>query len=248
MQATRRRWIVGALAALALLLGGCFRYDAAITVHEDGTGDVVTLIAVQDALMADLVPALVQRFGANPFTDLEDSDLPPGGTVKTYRQDGFTGLTVTIPFPADDDLSGNAQFAMGTAAGIVPSPIDVDSFILQREDGGWRFHADLVDGSTFVGQDMTTPEAKAALAEATYNLRLSLPGHVVHHNADEVRGGQLIWHIDLNTSDPRTIEAVSQKQGIEGLPPVGLVWLFALLGAAILLTGGAAVQIWRMRD
>ena len=240
-----RRWGIGSLAFLTLLLAGCFRYDAAITVNEDGTGNVVTLMAAQDAVLKDLVPRLIQNFGGNPLTDLKDSDLPPGGTVKPYKQDGFTGITVNIPFPAEDDLSQNAQFAMGTAAGIVPSPID--EFLLKREKDGWHFRAFLVDGSTFVGQDITNGPGKDSMAGASYNLRLKLPGHVVRSNADEVKNGQLVWHIDLTAKKGRTIEAISQLDGIRGVPSVGIIWLFSILGGAVLMVAGTAVQVWRMR-
>ena len=239
-----RRWSIGAIAALAVLAAGCFRVDSAITVHQDGTGTVSTLFAVDDRVMG----AFVQMSGGNPFTALQPSDLPSGGTIQQYKQTGFTGMRVTVPFAGTDDtgdIGDEVQHALGTDdAGPLPSPID--DFLLRREGDDWRLRAHLVEGSTFAGQDLGAANAREMLANATFTVRVTLPGYVVKHNADEVRGRELIWHIDLTAKGDRTLEATTEMAGIPGLPSVGLVWLFSLLGGAILLTAGAAVQVWRL--
>ena len=240
------RLTVAALAALALLLAGCFRVDTAITVRDDGTGTVSSLFAVDDRVMG----AFVRMSGGNPFTQLKPSDLPPGGTIAAYRDGGFTGMRVTVPFAATsdgNDIGDAVQHAMGIdEAGPLPSPID--QFLLSRGEDGWRFRAHIVDGSTFAGQDLNATQAREMLANATFTVHVTLPGHLARHNADEARGHELTWHIDLTAKGDRTLEATTVIAGIPGLPSVGLVWLFSLLGGAILLTAGAAVQVWRMRD
>lgn len=256
------------LLALAVILAGCIRVDLAINVHNDGSGTLSMLAAVDEQLLS-----LVQQSGqsaSNPFDQLtqDPSQLPPGAKVEPYSQDGFVGARLTFPFNAGDDVaktleqtfadiagsatsngSGAATPGAGAADGSAANnPLagllggadgsgPLQNFVLRKESGGgWRFEATVptqVPSSAATGIDPAM--LKSLFKDASFTVRLTLPGHIVETNADQRNGNELTWNIDP-TGGARALTALSAPGG-GNANPAAIAGLLAL--TAVLVGGGA---------
>lgn len=217
----RSRWSVLLLAALAVALTGCLRVQLTFTVHDDGSGVVSTLFAVEETLLA--------LTGESADDILGDAgDLPAGAVVEAYEEDGFVGQSLTVSVP---DMTRAAEFLGGVEAAA--DSADELSFV--REGEGWRFTMAIPSGEELAGDGDDTDLAGALGDDAFFRVRVALPGEVVEHNADRVEDGMLVWEIDWTSSEPRTLSAVSQP-GSGGGMDIGFI--IVLAGVAALAAFG----------
>lgn len=227
---------LAALALLPLVLAGCFRIDLAINVNDDGSGAMTMLVAFDQSLMSLMQGLSDDSGGADDVDPLEmlggidPEELPPGVTVEPYTEDDFVGARITFPFAATDDVAAALDEAFAASGGSGPladaSGAPLEGLILRKEDDdGWHFEAAV--GAPMADQeDVDASMAALLLQDASFTVRLRLPGEVVETNADEQSSdGELIWHIDP-AGDERTLLARTQ-------PESG--------GTSALLIGGAAL-------
>ncbi len=200
----------------ALVLTGCLRVQLTFTVHDDGSGVVSTLFAVEETLLA--------LTGESADDILGDAgDLPAGAVVEVYEEDGFVGRFVTVSVP---DMTRAAEF-MG---GVDAAADSADELSFVREGEGWRFTMAIPSGEELAGDGGEMDLAGALGDDAFFRVRVALPGEVVEHNADRVEGGVLVWEIDWTSNEPRMLSAVSQPGSGGGMD----------FGLAVVL-GGVAV-------
>lgn len=219
------------LALLPLALAGCFRVDLGIAVNDDGSGTMRMLVAFDQNLLG-----LIQGLGdstngdgsadgeaaspPDPFDllgGLDPADLPPDVSIEPYQEDEFVGATIAFEFAATDDVAAAIEDALAATAAGSPFGNDtsapLEGLILRKEeDGGWRFEASVP--SPTAGEDgLDASMAALLLGNASFTVRMRLPGEVVETNADE-RGadGELIWHIDPQ-GDDRMLTARTQPGG-----------------------------------
>lgn len=212
----RSRWSALLLAALALALTGCLRVQLTFTVHDDGSGTVSTLMAVDETLLALTGESADDILG-------EVGDLPEGAVVEAYEEDGFVGQFVTVSIP---DMARAAEFLGGVDAAAGST----DELSLVREGEGWRFTMAIPSGEELAGDSGDIDLAGALGEDAFFRVRVALPGEVVEHNADWVEDGMLVWEIDWTSSEPRTLSALSQP-GSGGSTDIGFVAVLAGLAA-----------------
>ena len=217
----RSRWSVLLLAALAVALTGCLRVQLTFTVHDDGSGVVGTLFAVEETLLALTGESADDILG-------DTGDLPAGGVIEAYEEDGFVGQSLTVSVP---DMTRAAEFLGGVEAAA--DSADELSFV--REGEGWRFTMAIPSGEELAGDGGDTDLAGALGDDAFFRVRVALPGEVVEHNADRVEDGMLVWEIDWTSSEPRTLSAVSQP-GSGGGMDIGFI--IVLAGVAALAAFG----------
>jgi hypothetical protein len=78
--------------------------------------------------------------------------------------------------------------------------------------------------------------------DASFVVRLSLPGEIVSHNADEIGpDGELVWNIDIFGGETRTLSASSDVSGEGGGGGTTIVVAVAALLIAILVGAGVFV-------
>ena len=88
--ASRLRGLVLLLGLTAFAMTGCLRFEMAISINDDGSGVFGTIVAISDVF--------TEATGASPEEGIPTDDLPPGAEVSEYREDGFTGIELAIPF------------------------------------------------------------------------------------------------------------------------------------------------------
>lgn len=249
---SRRTGLI-ALPLLAVILTGCIRADFAIKVNDDGSGTVSTLLAVNRSLIEGFASSLGGESGmdAGEFSfsadDIAPADLPPGAEVEAYREGDFEGVRVTVPFEAGASVAERfAEMMSASGGGASDSPFE--ELTLERQGDEWVFEArptvDTADLRMGTGSDQFSQAmVQTFFADASFTIRIELPGEVVEHNADEVNGRELVWNLDLFGPDQRTLMARSDVGGASATP-----WpLLVGIGAALVLLAAIGVYWLRVR-
>ena len=220
------------MALCAFVLTGCIRLEVTFTVEEDGSGAMEMVVALDESLLA------LSEESPDDLTGNLD-ELPPGATVDEYREDGFVGQVVSVPIP---DMTRAAE-----SLGSVDDMTDVTDFGFVREGDGWRFTMDVPPlGEELAGEngELAAGLAAALLDEASFRVRVSLPGEITEHNADRIEDGVLVWDLDWTSMEPRTLSAHSQMTGVG---PVVVVIVGGAAAAVVVLAALAARSVVRAR-
>ena len=228
----RRLPVVVLTVLCAFALTGCIRLEVTFTVEEDGSGAMEMVVAGDEALLA------LSEQSPDEFIGNAD-ELPPGAVVDQYREDGFVGQVVRVPIP-DMELAAES---LGSADDLT----DAADFGFVREGDGWRFTMEMPPlGEELAGEngELAAGLAAALLDEASFRVRVLLPGDVTEHNADRVEDGVLVWDLDWTSMEPRTLSARSQTAGVG---PVVVVVAGGAAAALVVLAALAARSAVRAR-
>lgn len=246
-----RRWIVRqwsslgprvALAALAVMLfSGCVRAEIAVRVDDDGSGTASVLFAFKESLlelMSSLDEGESEDFDPQDvFSDIDRDALPEGTKIQPYKADGFVGSRIDMPFKDAEELAGLLGFVTSGAA-VPTDPASeeggFEQFNIERTADGWRL--DAVAAPLASEEDLASADdefTKQFLEDASFTIKVRLPGKIKEHNADKVDGNELTWNLDFESTEGRALRAVSTGSGSgDGLPWVliggGVVGLVAL--------------------
>ena len=207
-RAPRRTCLLAALVILGLatVSAGCIRVELGLTVHEDGSGRIDLVYAVENAL-ADAFAGFVEDGDTGIWGD---ADLPPNASVEAYSGDGFTGERVVILL--DDmaraaELIGQISVPDGTFDGLL---------LTRNQDDGWHFEfpvPTLADAAEITDADEDALAIAGLLIDgASYEVRVALPGTITDHNADIEADGTLVWSIALASTETRTLTANSRPE------------------------------------
>ena len=190
----RLRGLALLLAVTAFAMTGCLRYELSISINDDGSGVVGTVVAISDAF--------TQLSGVSSEELVPTEGLPPDVEVRQYGQDGFTGIELGIPFANEAQL-GLITGGMSAGAGAGES----GDLTLERNDaGGWTF-AMVAAVEAGEGTAPADPPPAELLEGAFFRIRIALPGVLVEHNADRIEDGALVWELDLTSTEPRELAA-----------------------------------------
>lgn len=204
---TRSRKILALLGmTLVLLLAGCVRFQADLSVDADDTldGDIVVAVVSDhepgsddnarenaDRIEAQLLPALR---GAN------------GVKAEAYEQDDYLGTRFTLTDTPIDALAGGQQGALS----------------LTRSGDTFEFSGTL----DFTPGDEPTQESGDP-TDSGIEVSISFPGEVLEHNG-ELSGTKVTWTTTLEGSVDMHATASATPSG----PPA---WVFAIAGGAVLV-------------
>jgi hypothetical protein len=238
----RLRGVSLLLAAVALFLVGCIRAEVSIKVNDDGSGEVSVLAAFDEEAFA----SLAEDFGDGSttevpsFNDLDESDLPEGASVEAYDEDGFTGARVTIPFEASDDIAATINEILSNSGGdgfIGGTDSTFEDFSLRHEGEGWRFEAtaaplnDAADGEDALGLGGAIFDV--LFDDASFEIKIELPGDVIEHNADRIDGDTLVWELGLADAEPRQLMALTGADDGGGFNLVVAIVVLGLIGVVV---------------
>ncbi len=257
--------LIGSLTIVAFLASSCFKADVGIQINDDGSGSVSVLVAVdQDQFdkisqsfsdsSATPTPKPAKSTGNEIFDTLDKSTLPAGAKAEAYAEGKFKGARITAPFKAGDDIDalieklGSSTNTPGTDSSGGGSKV-FEKFSLQKDGANWVFDATVPapQGSSDSSDLFTADQAKLLFKDASFTVRLKLPGHVTSDNADKHDNGELTWNLDLFAKDGRSLTARSEPGGggsdFPILPVAGGAALLVIVIAAIVVVmsrrGGA---------
>jgi hypothetical protein len=242
------------LLALASLLVGCVQAEIAIDVKQDGSGSASVLFAF-DRSLVELLGSLDEsgsneKFDAQSMVDdVDRSELPPGSKVEPYEQGGFVGARITSPFERAEDLphlletmSAAMSLPGDESTGVEDTGTGFEHFVIEHTKDGWRLDAVVEPASTEEPTAEDDELTSDLMKDASFTIKVRLPGKVEEHNADEELDGQLTWKLDLLSTEPRTLSARTGDSG-GGVPWV----LVAGGGAGVLGLGAVGWDINRRR-
>lgn len=245
-----------ALVAMAVVLfSGCIRAEIGVRLDDDGSGTATVLFAFKESfldLMGELGDGETDDFDPREvFSDIDQSQLPSGTKVESYDADGFVGSRITMPFKDVSELGNLLGFV--TSGASVPTDPGSDEggferFNLERTEDGWRL--DAVAAPLATEEDIATADdsfTKTFLEDASFTIKIRLPGKIKEHNADKVEGNQLIWNLDFESTEARPLRAVSIGSGSgssDGPPWV----LIAGVAVGVVALGGIAWDVNRRRQ
>jgi len=252
------RTVIGlavALVGIALLSASCIRVDVGIRVNDDGGGTVSFLTAIDSSAAGSLAKSLggTSSDSDSGFTNIDKSTLPAGSTVEPYKEGKYEGARVTTPFRPGDDIAAivnqiSSSTSSAESGGVADpgssSPL-FEEFSLAKEGEGWTFKAtispenDITSGTG----DLVSPEQlKVLFKDASFTVRVKLPGSVTSHNADSVKNGELIWKIDIFATKARTLSARTGPSKDGGFPTAPVVGGVAAVAVLVALAGFIAAR------
>lgn len=224
---------------LAVLTSACqLSLATDVGVAADGSGTLEVAVAIDDELATllddagvDLTLGFAEADAAASDWELEES-APDGGRTVRLR----------TTFDEPEELGRRVE---ELHAGLgEDDPAVLDEVHLQVDDEGRvDFVADAGlrlptttgatgDGVTFDAEDLADLLAREGGAAARYDLRLTLPGRPIAHDADARRGRTLTWTLPIG--ELRSVRAASEA-------PTDRTWL--LVGATFLVSAAAATVL-----
>ena len=216
------------LPLAALAMAGCFRVELAFLLNDDGSGVVQYTFAISDQMAAFM--------DIEEEINVEEEDLPSGAESREYAEDGYTGLVISIPF------TDYAEFRPLLDLWNQEEEVGIDlPDISQDENGDWRFSMILpppVEGDD--AEELGIPED--LLADGWFRVRARLPGALAEHNADRIENGDMVWEMDLESTDTRHLTARSVSGGGSAAAVIG-----ATAGAAIMILAAVAIVFYVRR-
>lgn len=228
--------LIGWTVVLLPFLAGCSTVDIccnvldiSTTIRPDGSGTKRIAVAMDEKIYT-----LATLRGGDPFTDLRARarEAGPGARVEPYRRKGQVGITVSIDFPNLETLNRG----IGTASFETVRARRIDWLMEQR----FTFWSQ-IDTGRLPRHAVQSPLARVQRFDVVYSL--TLPGEIISHNANEVRGNQLIWHLDSRGGTVYELRATSQRVKRES------VTNFVIGGVlvSVLLIAGAVLFILSRR-
>jgi len=224
------RRILILVAALALLTTACkIEINANFDINADQRGTVALEMGFDDEF-ASIMESMSDE-PIDPSTLFEDFDLEgtPNAVSSEERRGDMTFYIVTIPV---DDITEPQNLGGEATAGLT----DDIAIIFTDELVSVVASVDAADALGDSGElDMFTPDM---LAESfAVNIRVTMPGEILSHNADSQDGNTLTWNVDLAGGAALDIQAESDPRGSEsssGIP----IWVFIAAGVVLVALVG----------
>jgi hypothetical protein len=223
MRARQVGRIVG-VAALALLLAGCFRVDMDIEVSPDNTASGTAIVAIDESLLE-----LSGQSADQIFSDVDTSDLPEGASVEEYAQDGFVGQEIRFEDVPLTEFTSSETFS-GSGLG--------DELTISREGDVFVVTGALdMSGEQFTGTEIP----QQFLDNFEFTISITFPGEVIS-STGEVDGNTVTWR-------PKVGENTRLEARASAIPSSSFPWLIVLLVAiGAFLLGAVAFLLMRRRE
>lgn len=223
MNIQRLNRIIVCLVAL-VALAGCGQVEINTVINPDGSGTRRLGVAVDRAAYE-----LAALTGTDPFEEIRQQAQSAGALVTPWEQPGLKGIALAVDF---DDLNAlNSDLGMGGFEQVVVQRIGSP---LQPT---YRFQAHL-DINQLPGGSLSDI-GFGPTAEIVYTL--TMPGEIVEHTANEVRGKDTVaWRFSAVGDGVYDLHATSRVDYSQYLPialagMLGLVVLAMIVGAGFWL-------------
>jgi hypothetical protein len=217
----RRLIVLASLVALAT--AACkIETNFGAVINADGSGRIIAEIGMDDEAQGFFMQDV-----DDPFEDQDLADLP-GATTRTERRGDMTFWIVEAEV---DDIMAFQGDIVGDEASML------DSFTITITDElvtvrGTASAEDAFGGGEGFDQQLFEESITA-------NIRITMPGSIISHNADSRSGNELTWRVPVmgGTLD---IQAQSDPTGTPASAGGGIpIWLIVALAAV-----AAVAVVW----
>lgn len=216
------RRLLPLVALVALLTAACrIEMNIGADIHQDGSGVISAEIGLDEeaAGMMEQFGGEGDLFGENPLADLPD--------VET-REEDRGGMHFRIWSAQVEDIDAVIQEQM-----VAGPDSFIEEFSLTIEPTRVEVVGRGSAGTLMEGAEDFLPADQLAESVAI-NLRLTLPGKILEHNADQKDGNTLTWAVPLIGSalDIRAVSDPSQSEG-GGFPTWAIIVIAAVVVAGV---------------
>lgn len=211
------------LVVLMSMLSACqLRVATDIEVAADGSGTLELAFALDEETAADLGAA-----GFDPMSGVDElASSAPGWQVERHEEDGESVVTVATTFADTGEFQALAN-DLHDALDVEDARLFDDLSLAVDEDGRARFSglaglrppsspgAD-GEGLSFDADDLATLLEEQGDQLVRYDLRVTFAAPVLEHNADEVDGTTVVWHLPVGELEnvEATTEAPADRTGV----------------------------------
>jgi len=227
---------------VALCLSACeLRLASDVVVDADGSGSFALHLALDPELHELLLDA-----GLDPLLGMDElrRDAPEWDIEQLEADDGGLELVLRTAFEAPDDfarLTDSLHELVDDQDGQVWDElriaVDGDRVTFSGAAGLVVPRFPGADGVAFDEEDLAELVRERGEQFVRYELRVTLPGEVVDHDADEVVGSTLVWHLPVGTSRP---VAASSELAVATTP-------LLLTAIALVVATGTAISLVAVR-
>ncbi|HBX80433.1 MAG: hypothetical protein WAV45_11185 [Propionibacteriaceae bacterium] len=206
-----RRRLALLFLPLVVLLAGCVKVEASFTVSSTDSVDASILLAVEDTYASAIKSACSSSA----------SGTVPGGTVTPYKENGFTGCTMT---GKNLSLSSLSKSSTGS--------------VLTHANGGYTF--EFKPGTIGASSSSLKPETFTS-----FKFTVTFPGEVTSHNGSStVSGTTVTWTkaADLLSAEGLKATAKEGNAGLPGIPSAAGAGSF-LMGLIPWAIGGVVLLV-----
>lgn len=210
------RRLIALAALVALVTSACkIETNFGAVINPDGSGTIIFEFGMDDEAQGFL--------GDDPFEDQDLADLP-GARQSTERRGDMTFWVVTAD--VDDITDFQDEIVGGDSL--------LDSFSITITDSRVTVRGSASADDAFGGGD---DMFDAGMFEdvVTANVRITMPGSIISHNADSQNGNELTWRVPV-TGGTLDIQAESDPTGSPASGGGGFpIWLIVVLAAVVAL-------------
>src|SRR5574344_1255613 len=220
------------LAGALVLLTGCAKMDYTVDVKEDGKAEVSYIVAVENEyLESNSATSSTTSSALSSTDDLEKSNIylesleteakraeEKGYTTKKFKDEKYTGYTITKSFNSVEDVS--LQDAFG------------DNIIKNSSDGKIKFEK---NGSNVkISQDATFDLTQYTQGYEIF-YTVNLPVKVTENNATKVDGNKLTWDLTGNSTGKVSFKAEGGVSALSAVKGSVLAIVLIVVGIVVLL-------------
>ncbi len=218
---------------LALVLAGCGTARISTTVQSDGSG--VRRVAVS---MDKRMYHLLALEGHDPLASLTEQAVA-GATSEPFGGPGQQGAALNMPFDAVSALNQGPG-----APGLEQVQLTRSGPPLLRT---FEYTAHIDTNALPTALPGLLPGVVTSAEGAMLDYEVTLPGEILAHNADEVYGTTLVWHLPVFPGAVYDLQATSQQHLSTPLL-VGMAGLWAVLFVLLIIAVFLLVRSLRERQ
>ncbi len=206
---------VGTIFVLAIslfLMSGCVKQTVDMKISKDGKIDLTVISAISKDFLEDSEGSIAQREDFEKLgyevEDYDDSEKVGVKATKTYSLEEVSDTKETqvhLEDIAEESLDGKQLFQLVS-----------ENFLGQRYKGNFIIDLTKVGNSPIEG------------SEISYSV--TLPSKAKSHNADEVKGNTLTWHLEIGEVKEIQYEFMMNDRTY-------LLVIAGILGLAIIVAG-----------
>ncbi len=245
------------IAAVSLLLAGCFTVEASFTINDDATADLDYLILIDTEQLEDLAgllgedvdalgdlsgDALLDEFtdGDDPCADLTASLTDYDVSTRQIDDDGDVGVGCSVSGVPVSELSSLGD--------------DTSSFSIEQDDDGTRFNAVLEGVDELAGDPSETEmftELLGISLDDLFTIRfiVTAPGSLGDNNASSTDGSKATWDVkpdaDFVTDGDATMTAEWTPGGGSGGSSV--IIILAIIAVVAVIAAVAVMLVKRSK-
>jgi len=217
-----RRLIVMA-SLLALVAMACrIETNFGVVINADGSGLIVAEVGMDETARELLGDQVGDPFEGNDLSQV------PNAVQRTETRGDFMFWIIEVPV---DDVTQIENEVIGAENSLLTDfEVEVTDTLVSVRASATASEA---MGEEFEGVDPATLEEALS-----FNVRITMPGRITDHNADEQEGNTLIWSIPLFGGGPLDVQAQSDPSQPAGGGGGGIpVWVWIAI-AAVVIGGG----------